>query len=720
MVFDNPLKSKDDYSQKTRLADNASAECHNHSENPPLLSLHFLGEPRIGRAGAPTTLPPSRKTRALLAYLAVTGRAHRRDRLCALLWERPDDPRGALRWSLSKLRRLVDGPGTVRILAGRETVRFDPVGAHIDIVDLRLRVAHGLETGAIEDLAAAAAAFSGEFLAGLDLRDSHGFHAWCIAERAELHALHLRVLRILAGKLKSQPDATLPHLRSLLQLEPHDEGAWADLVQLLAVQGRRQEARDQAALGQQVLKEAGVEPTGALLKVMQNLPRSADWAFVPSASTGTGGPRGLPPAGQTPRLASPADEQAVELPGQAAPGRQAALGAGKPTIVVVPFKAIGEDSAPDIFADGVSEDLTTMLSRVLGLFVIARGSAFHFKGRPSGALEAVRELGVRYALHGSVRMTADRIRVHAYLLDSHAGGEIWSERYDVAHRDVFAVQDEIATHVVRALQVELLEGEQARVWHRSTESIEAWSWLTQGLAQYKRQTREGVQKARALFEKATQADPTYAAAWAWLAYAYWHDARFLWVEEPEKALARAAAIVERALALDADVSEVHAVLGAIHVLRREYDEAIAAARKAVTLDPNGAEAAALLAFVLSWAGQPEEAMQIAGRAIEFCPIHSAWYLDTLAHSQWLLGLVDRAVVSYHRAITRLPNYIMPRIGLAACYAEMGRFVEAGEQAREVLRIDPDFSIDRHTAMSQYRLPEHAERRLRALRAAGLP
>src|ERR1043166_1777548 len=297
---------------------------------------------------------------------------------------------------------------------------------------------------------------------------------------------------------------------------------------------------------------------------------------------------------------------------------------------------------------------------------------------------------------------------------------MWSERYDVAHRDVFAVQDEIATHVVRALQVELLEGEQARAWHHSTMSLEAWTWLTKGLAQYKRQTKEGVQKARLLFEKATVADPGYASAWAWLAYAHWHDARFLWAERPQEALVRASAVAERALALDGELPEAHGVLGLIRVLRGEFDGAIAAARRGVALQPNGAESMALLAFVLSWAGETAEAARTAERDIGFCPLHSPWYLDTLGHARHLLRQFDPSIAAYRQAIAHLPDYVMPRIGLAACYAEMGRLPEAREQAREVLRIWPDFSIERHTGMSRYRLAEHSERRLRALKAAGLP
>jgi TolB-like protein/Flp pilus assembly protein TadD len=665
-----------------------------------VLRLHFLGETRIERDGAVVELPPSRKTRALLAYLAITGRAHRRERICSLLWNRPDDPRGALRWSLSKLRQLVDEPGAARLLTRGETVSFAAGEAQIDVLNLRHRAARALETGAADELAALAREFGGEFLAGDELFDCHEFHAWCIAERAELQALNGRILRTLVDMSHCRPESALPHARALLQLEPHDESAWAGLIGLLSADGRRREARDHYELAQKVLKEAGVAPRGALPRIARDMMGASGSAGMASAAVL-----------HRPSVHAVSDTAVMTLP---------ASEAAKPTIVVVPFKSIGRDAEHEVLAEGVTEELTTMLSRVLGLFVIARDSAVRFKDRPSGASEAARELGVRYALHGSVRVSTDRIRVNAYLLDSDSGAEMWSERYDVAHRDVFAVQDEIAAHVVRALQVELLEGEQARAWHHSTISLEAWTWLTKGLAQYKRQTKQGVQKARLLFEKATIADPGYASAWAWLAYAHWHDARFLWAERPQEALVHAANVAERALALDAELPEVHGVLGLIRVLRGEFDAAIAAARRGVALQPNGAESMAILAFVLSWGGEAAEAARTAERAIGFCPLHSPWYLDTLGHARHLLRQFEPSVAIYRQAIAHLPDYVMPRIGLAACYAEMGRLQEAREQAREVLRIWPDFSIEKHTGMSRYRLAEHSERRLRALKAAGLP
>jgi TolB-like protein/Flp pilus assembly protein TadD len=616
----------------------------------------------------------------------------------------PDDPRGALRWSLSKLRQLVDEPGAARLLTRGETVWFAAGDARIDVLDLRHRAARALETGAGDELAALAGEFGGEFLAGDGLFDCHEFHAWCIAERAELQALNARILRTLIEMSRHRPETALPHARALLQLEPQDESAWASLIALLSADGRRREARDHYELAQKVLAEAGMAPRGALPRIGRDM--MAATSRPGAASSAVLDRRSIHAVSDSAVMTLPASRDAGEIV--------------KPTVVVVPFKSIGRDAEHEVLAEGVTEELTTMLSRVLGLFVIARDSAVRFKDRPSGASEAARELGVRYALHGSVRVSTDRIRVNAYLLDSDNGAEMWSERYDVAHRDVFAVQDEIATHVVRALQVELLEGEQARAWHHSTMSLEAWTWLTKGLAQYKRQTKEGVQKARLLFEKATVADPGYASAWAWLAYAHWHDARFLWAERPQEALVRASAVAERALALDGELPEAHGVLGLIRVLRGEFDGAIAAARRGVALQPNGAESMALLAFVLSWAGETAEAARTAERAIGFCPLHSPWYLDTLGHARHLLRQFDPSIAAYRQAIAHLPDYVMPRIGLAACYAEMGRLPEAREQAREVLRIWPDFSIERHTGMSRYRLAEHSERRLRALKAAGLP
>src|SRR5262249_54110925 len=157
----------------------------------------------------------------------INGRRHRRDRLCSMFWEIPDDPRGALRWSLSKLRSLVDESGRKRILADRETVGFDTEGVEIDVLNVRKRLRTGSDATTRGQFAEAAALFRGEFLEGLDLASCPEFQAWCLAERQDLKTLHARLLRSLAAQFATQPEQALPHVRSLVTLDPFDEAARA-------------------------------------------------------------------------------------------------------------------------------------------------------------------------------------------------------------------------------------------------------------------------------------------------------------------------------------------------------------------------------------------------------------------------------------------------------------------------------------------------------------
>jgi len=236
-----------------------------------LLQLDFLGDIRVVTDGTVRDLPRSRKTRALLAYLAVTGRPHRRDRLCALFWDVPDDPRGALRWSLSKLRALADEPGRTRIRADRTTVAFDPEGTEIDVLELRRRVGAGLDAMTADQLADTASAFRGEFLEGLDLDSCPEFQAWCLAERQELRMLRCRVLKRLAALLASTPERALPHVRTLVDLDPFDEAARAMLVRVLAADGRHDEAEKQYELSRRALAELGAPATGELDRTWRDL-----------------------------------------------------------------------------------------------------------------------------------------------------------------------------------------------------------------------------------------------------------------------------------------------------------------------------------------------------------------------------------------------------------------------------------------------------------------
>ncbi len=233
------------------------------ARNKPL-TLRFLGDMELLRGDGRVDLPPSKKTRALLAYLVLSARPHRRERLCSLLWDITDDPRGALRWSLSKLRLLVDESGKKRITSNRETVEFALEGAGVDVLQIRASLAGGLEALSTVQLKDLISAFRGEFLEGLELPDFSEFHAWCIAEREELRRLHVSILTTLVERLRASPDEALPFARALALANPLDEQTRSTLLKLLILTGRRREADQQYEAACRLLQELGAEPLAAL------------------------------------------------------------------------------------------------------------------------------------------------------------------------------------------------------------------------------------------------------------------------------------------------------------------------------------------------------------------------------------------------------------------------------------------------------------------------
>jgi DNA-binding SARP family transcriptional activator len=236
------------------------------------LELNFLGELEVVRNGEPLTLPPSRKTRALLAYLALQDRVLRREHLCELLWEIPDDPRGSLRWSLSKLRRLVDDDQHTRIIADRSGVAFNAAGALVDVAALHDLATQPLNKVAVETLEDAASRYRGNFLEGLEFSNFHDFHAWSMGQREQAARDQGRILRSLVDRLTDDPERALPHARALATLLPYDESARAALIRLLMALQHVDEAEQQYHLGKRMLDEVGASPSGALYAAWRGTP----------------------------------------------------------------------------------------------------------------------------------------------------------------------------------------------------------------------------------------------------------------------------------------------------------------------------------------------------------------------------------------------------------------------------------------------------------------
>jgi DNA-binding SARP family transcriptional activator len=239
------------------------------------LRVCVLGSLVVLRDRTRIQLPPSRKTRALLAYLAVTARPHSRDRLCAMFWAVPDDPRAALRWSLSRLRPIVDEPDHARIIADRDSAGLDLDRVTVDILSLRNAARHGTDSISTDALRQAAEALEGDFLEGFDLPDCHEFQNWCIGEREETRRLRVRLLTALVTRLENVPADALRYARTLSLLEPASEAAQATLVRLLRADGRSREAEEQFQRARQRLEELNVVSNGALRQAAQ-VPLQAD------------------------------------------------------------------------------------------------------------------------------------------------------------------------------------------------------------------------------------------------------------------------------------------------------------------------------------------------------------------------------------------------------------------------------------------------------------
>lgn len=240
------------------------------------LELRFLGGVEVVRDGKALSLPPSKKTRALLAYLALQGRSFSREHLCELLWEIPDDPRGSLRWSLSKLRRLVDDESTSRIIADRASVQFSCADIEIDVIALKQLVENRLESASLAELEAAAERFQGNFLEGLDLSNFHAFHAFCVSEREAVTRAQSSLLQALVTRLNDKPEKAIPAARKWASISPYDEVARATLIRLLVRDGLIKEAEQQYRLGTRLLKEVGRQSSDILFRAFRGAPGQSD------------------------------------------------------------------------------------------------------------------------------------------------------------------------------------------------------------------------------------------------------------------------------------------------------------------------------------------------------------------------------------------------------------------------------------------------------------
>ena len=391
----------------------------------------------------------------------------------------------------------------------------------------------------------------------------------------------------------------------------------------------------------------------------------------------------------------------------------------KPSIVVLPFTNMSGDPEQEYFSDGITEDIITNLSKVRNMFVIARNSAFTYKGKPVKVQKVGEELGVRYVLEGSVRKAGDQVRITAQLIDVLTGHHLWADRYDRKLVDIFAMQDEITEEIVTALDVKLVRGEQVRLWRKSLKNPEARDFYYRGREIFYHLTKEAVAEARELFERVIELEPASPLGYAGAAWTHWFDAFRGWSKDPAQSLKHAGELAQKALLLDDNNPDAHSILGWVYSSEGKFEKAIAEGERAVALSPNGADIALRAAVIFVLYGRPNDSISLSKRAMRLNPIPPAMYFNILGLSYRESKRYEESISTLKEGIARYPEYVLSRYVLVTTYCATEQYEEARAEVREIFKIDPRFNLEQHTMKVPFKDRAVNERLLTDLRKSGL-
>ncbi|PKN25958.1 MAG: adenylate/guanylate cyclase domain-containing protein [Deltaproteobacteria bacterium HGW-Deltaproteobacteria-21] len=395
----------------------------------------------------------------------------------------------------------------------------------------------------------------------------------------------------------------------------------------------------------------------------------------------------------------------------------------KPSIAVLPFANMSGDPEQEYFCDGITDDLITSLSMIPRLFVIARNSMFVYKGMPIKVQKVAEEQGVRYVLEGGVQKSEDRVRINVQLIDAIKGIHLWSERYDKDLKDLFALQDGITRQIMTALQVKLTEGEYANAIARSTSDLKALECCWRAEEHFSRWTKEDNAAARQWTEKAIELDPKFTGAWALLGWTHLLDAASDYIKSPLDSIKRAGECAQKAIELDNSCAKAYGLLGGLSCFQRKYDKAIEFGEKAVAINPSDPHILMILSSINMYVGRFDDSIAIIKKAMRLSPYYPAVFLLPLHDSYFLTGHYEEGLAVGKQLLDRSQkgefNTRSAHIIMAQDYMGLGREEKAKEHAQEVLKLDPNFSVDRYAKGRPYKDPAHLERIVAALRKAGL-
>ena len=389
----------------------------------------------------------------------------------------------------------------------------------------------------------------------------------------------------------------------------------------------------------------------------------------------------------------------------------------KPSIAVLPFDNMSGDPNQEFFSDGLTEEIISSLSKTDKLFVIARNSTFTYKGKPVKVKQVAEELGVRYVLEGSVRKTEDRVRITAKLIDATEGYHLWAERYDRDLKDIFALQDEITMKIITALQVELTDGEQMRIWAKRIKRLDVLLKGMELISVSRKGTQESVIRWGQVAQEVVDMAPDLAVGYRHLGW--YHYFLAAWGKSPRENLKKAYGFALKAISLDEYDGMSHGLLGNVYLRMRQHEKAIAAGKRAIELDPNGADVHMFLGYTLNFAGRPDEAIGYLNKAIRLNPFPPYYIPKSMGHSYLLRGHYEKALTEYKKALQLAPKAPEVHALLAVNYILLGREEEAHASAEKTLELVPNASLS-FFAKKPYKNQADLELILDAMRKAGFP
>jgi TolB-like protein len=647
----------------------------------PLLQITLLNGFHVATASGQTVEIAAKKTRALLAYLALpAGRQHTRDKLADLLWSDRGDKqaRASLRQALGELRKSFDALEDSPLAFDHDTVALDSALVEVDVARLE-----SLAAGEnLDDLRRAAPIYAGDLFHGFDVSDP-SYADWLRGERERLRGIAMHVLNRLLER-ETGP-AAISAGRRLLELDPLGEDAHRALMRCYAAAGEIGAALKQYERCRDVLqRDLAAKPspeTEALHRTIRDHPSTL----------------GAPRAGQS------TNSTRQEIP-ETAP-------AAKPSVAVLPFANLSGDPGQQQFSDGITSDLIADLSRFSSLLV--KGG----RGTAVDARQASQELGVRYVLEGSVQRDGGRLRINAQLIDAVTNAHLWAKRFDREATGLFAIQDEVVEAIVAELAVKLDLVERDRAKRKTTENLSAYELWLRARDHISRSTWDDNATARRLLERAVELDPHDPRYAADLALAHHHESRWGWSDSQSRSLETAEELARKGVRLDDADYRTHWVLATVLHAKSDFGGAAAAYERAYALNPNDADLLADFGGFHNYRGQPDEAIRRIENAIRLNPFYPDWYLRLLAFAYFCIGNHTKAIEIVHRA--RQPHAGLLRV-LVAAHLMLGQREQAEAAGAEMIKLEPRFTISALRKGLPFKDPALGEPYFAALRKAGLP